>query len=271
MQSFKRIAFYFIAHADDWQLFMTPEISQIIADKECKVVIIHTTAGDAGKDEKYWNARELASIESLLFRVSVDPVLQQEERTIRLGNKTITLFKANNCVMYFLRLPDGNYEGTGFSTYLHQSLNKFRTGLIPTITSVDEKSVYTNWEDLTLVLDNIILSELSTETGNVSKSQIHLNIPEPDLNLNHHTHNDHYNTALLVQSTKAYQQYPVKIFSDYCIIKNNDLLSGDELFWKIGMFCIYHHSLYKQYGHSTIEEDRSFIPWCFRNSSYRTK
>ncbi|MCS3796555.1 PIG-L family deacetylase [Niastella sp. OAS944] len=270
MQSFKRIAFYFIAHADDWQLFMAPEISKSIADKECKVVIVHTTAGDAGKDEKYWSAREIASIESLLFRVSVDPVLQHEERTIRIGNKSIASFKANNCVLYFLRLPDGNYDGTGFSTYLHQSLDKFRTGQIPTIASVDERSVYTNWEDLTMALDNIIFSELS-DSHNVSNSEIQLNIPEPDVNLNQHTHNDHYNTALLVQSSKAYQQYPVKMFRDYCTINSNDLLSGDELFWKIGMFCIYHHSVYKQYGHSTIEEDRSFIPWCFRNSSFRTK
>src|SRR6266567_8097400 len=118
MKSFKRASFYFVAHADDWQLFMDPEVGRDIADKECKVVIVHTTAGDAGLGESYWKARESAAIESLLFRNSVDKHLYcREDSCTDAGKKEYFRSEVNNCSCYFLRLPDGAYDGNGFPSY----------------------------------------------------------------------------------------------------------------------------------------------------------
>ncbi len=51
---FERISVYVVAHQDDWQLFMDPDISTDLLDHTCKTVVIYTTAGDAGEDPKYW-------------------------------------------------------------------------------------------------------------------------------------------------------------------------------------------------------------------------
>ena len=40
-----------VAHQDDWQLFMNPNIANSIQSAEDKTVIIHLTAGDAGDGE----------------------------------------------------------------------------------------------------------------------------------------------------------------------------------------------------------------------------
>ena len=55
---FEKISFYVVAHADDWQLFMHPNVHADFIAPQCKVVFIITTAGDAGKGERYWLARE---------------------------------------------------------------------------------------------------------------------------------------------------------------------------------------------------------------------
>lgn len=267
MHFFQNIDFYFSPHQDDWQLFMDPEIGRSIANKSCKAVIIHTTAGDAGRDEKYWKAREQAALESLLFRLSADPDIKYPQFIKPFaGRSKYVHFNISNCSCYFLRLPDGGYAGEGFVTYGQQSLEKLRTGAIQNMTSVDQRSVYASWSDLVETIDHIIESEL--RHAGPEKEAI-LNIPESDPELNPRDHNDHYNTAMLVQGTKAFNIYPKRSFITYDLKNKNEMLTGEDLFWKIGMFCAYQHSLLKEVGHSTLTEDASFIPWCFRNSSYR--
>jgi len=269
MHSFQQSDIYFSAHQDDWQLFMDPEIGRSLTNRHCKTVIIHITAGDAGHKEQYWRAREQAAIESLLFRMSTEPMLHLS------GNsKTITnydqfgFFGTGNCSCYFLRLPDGGYTGRGFDRYDQQSLNRFRTGAIKQLTSVNGKSLYHNWQHLADTIDHIIETELNACHLN-SSNDVSLNVPEFDAALNPWDHNDHYNTALLVQCTNAYRQYRTRSFITYSLKNSNDMLKGEELFWKIGMFSAYQHFLLRNIGHSTLTEDASFIPWCLRNSSYR--
>jgi hypothetical protein len=264
MQRFTRAAFYFVAHADDWQLFMTPEISGDISDKRCKLVIVHITAGDAGKDEKYWQARERAAFDSLLFRLSVDDQVEQRESYIDFGNNKAYIRSANNCVCYFLRVPDGAYDGSGFKKYNHQSLNNLHNGTIDLLSSLDGKSSYKSWSELSEMIDLIINREIIDSSDDVC-----LNFPEYDPILNLNDHNDHYLTSKLIQTTEAYCKYVKRTFISYHIIDKNDFLTDEELFWKIGMFSVYHQSLFREYGHSTISEDKSFIPWCLRKSSYR--
>lgn len=266
MKSYTSTAFYFIAHADDWQLFMAPEISLDIADDNCKVIIVHTTAGDAGKDQQYWRAREIASIESLRFRISATggQHTHNEETKLITDRAYAYVYSINNCVMYFLRLPDGNYDGSGFPTYDHQGLGRFNQGQHDTIISVDGQSVYGNWNELTAAIDTIIEKELPPGVESVS-----INLPETDTDRNFRTHNDHYYTGLLIQSTNAFHLYQSRAFIDYSLIHRKSDLDGEELFWKIGMFTAYHQSMCHNTQHSTIAEDPNFIPWCFRNSSWR--
>jgi hypothetical protein len=269
MHFFQTVDFYFAPHQDDWQLFMEPEIGRSIADKTCKTVLIHTTAGDAGRGEKYWKAREQAALASLLFRLSTDPAIQCPHGIKLLtGSSKHVHFDLSNCSCYFLRLPDGGFEGNGFAAYSGQSLGKLRTGIIQNMASVDQNSVYASWSDLVQTIDHIIETELALHQAGPEKKAI-LNIPESDPVLNPWDHNDHYNTSMLVQATKAFGLYPKRSFITYELKNTNDMLAGEDLFWKIGMFSAYQHSLLKEVGHSTLMEDAAFIPWCFRNSSYR--
>src|SRR5215471_8104866 len=43
-----KVAFYFAAHEDDWQLFMIPQAFEDVLDGKTKTVFVHLTAGDAG-------------------------------------------------------------------------------------------------------------------------------------------------------------------------------------------------------------------------------
>jgi len=43
-----KVSFYFVAHEDDWQLFMNPSAFEDVANAKVRTVFIHTTAGDAG-------------------------------------------------------------------------------------------------------------------------------------------------------------------------------------------------------------------------------
>jgi len=269
MHSFHQADIYFSAHQDDWQLFMDPEIGRSMANKSCRTVIVHITAGDAGRDEKYWKAREQAAIESILFRFSTDPLAQDPESTKAVINLDhYGFFEVSNCSCYFLRLPDGDFTGKGFEKYDRQSLNKLRTQSIRNISSVDGKALYNSWNHLAQIIDQIIATELN---GCLIESpeDVTINIPEFDAALNPWDHNDHYNTSLLVQHTNAYKKYRTRSFLTYHLKNSQDLLTGEELFWKIGLFCAYQHFLLREIGHSTLTEDAAFIPWCLRNTAYR--
>ncbi|PUZ30113.1 GlcNAc-PI de-N-acetylase [Chitinophaga costaii] len=266
MQHNPTIRCYFIAHADDWQLFMAPEVSNDMMDKSCKVVIVHTTAGDAGKEEQYWKAREQAAIDSMIFCMSADESYAYKEAYVQINDKQLFTVTANNCTCYFLRLPDGAYDGSGFTAYGQQSLERFASGDIQRLESVDGTAAYNNWQELAQTLDAIIRKE----ADGLSLEDVLLCFPEEDVVMNPRDHNDHYNTAKLVRSTAAYQPCRKRAYVDYDILYTGGILNEEELFWKIGMFTTYHQSLYKLYGHSTIAEDTSFIPWCFKRSVYRS-
>jgi GlcNAc-PI de-N-acetylase len=269
MKKYQKMSVYLSAHQDDWQLFMTPEISIDIADKNCRTIIIQTTAGDAGKDEGYWKAREKAAVESLVFRLSTDIGIKKNQIEKTFLSHTITGIDINNCAIYFLRLPDGGFDGSGFDKYEYQSMEKLRRGLIPHINSVDKKNQITSWKDATQLIDLIIISEINSSGLEQRERYIELHFPEINLQLNPDDHNDHKNTAELIISSHSYNQFRKRSYVHYEILNIKSKISQEELFWKTGMFCAYHQSLFNDYGHSTISEDQSFIPWCQYGSSNR--
>jgi hypothetical protein len=58
----KSITFFIVAHMDDWQLFINPNVSWELSNKENKVVFIYTTGNDAGGDKALgWQMRRWQS------------------------------------------------------------------------------------------------------------------------------------------------------------------------------------------------------------------
>ena len=75
----QRVAFYFAAHEDDWQLFMNPTAFYDVLDANTKTVFIHMTAGDAGlgtntggRKHPYYAARENGAENAIRFMADSD-------------------------------------------------------------------------------------------------------------------------------------------------------------------------------------------------------
>lgn len=82
----QRIAFYFAAHEDDWQLFMNPAAFYDVIDANTKTVFIHMTAGDAGlgtnsggRKHPYYAARENGA-ESAIRSWRIQTIVRRTKR-----------------------------------------------------------------------------------------------------------------------------------------------------------------------------------------------
>src|SRR5206468_3216565 len=103
------VSFFVGAHQDDWQIFAGNLAHQDIR-AGARVVLIYLTAGDEGRQDGWWQARESAAIASCTFATNA----RASEEVIRtFGDRKIASRAVGNTKSYFLRLPDGNYPGWG--------------------------------------------------------------------------------------------------------------------------------------------------------------
>ncbi len=160
---------FVVAHQDDWQLFMNPQAFHSMNDPAGKAVFIHVTAGDAGRGVSgepipYYLAREEGALRAVRFMANAKPNtglgFEMERTIVDHGGKTVQRMEYANAVLYFLRLPDGNYEGPGYETTGRQSLERLRTGAIAEINAIDGSARYEGWNDLIEALGEIIQSEM---------------------------------------------------------------------------------------------------------------
>lgn len=191
------VAFYFAAHEDDWQLFMNPNAYEDTHSTSTKVVFVYLTAGDAGagpgnagRSQPYYLARENGAKLSVKFMADAEnePV-SPVNSTALFSSHPINKWLYSNMVSYFLRLPDGNPEGTGYPTTGLQSLKKLRDGAISGMTAIDSSTAYRGWDDLTSKLRALI----DHERGNAA--EIWVNLPDTNTTMNVGDHEDHQNMA----------------------------------------------------------------------------
>lgn len=264
MKIYQRAAVYFVPHQDDWQLFMNPQVGRDIRDADCKTVIIHTTAGDAGNEQEYWRAREEGAIASLKMNRIVSGTSDDISGTRCFNGKEIYQVTVGSCTCYFLRLPDGAYDGAGFARYDFQSLKKLKDNEINRIDTVDGLDAYKDWTELTETIEAILHTELSAVEGGIM-----FNILDFDLELNPKDHCDHVYSSILLSNTRFYDLYPKRAFLTYCTYYKDEDLTGEDLVWKVGMFTAYHFTVLKSSGHSTIGESDEFFTWSTRNACFR--
>jgi hypothetical protein len=186
LQAQTSVTFSIQAHADDWQLFMS---SKIVADLTAgaKVVFITLTAGDASagavaygpSNVPFYLSRENGSVYSSKYLADIvlggTPQGTPVATPVIINSHSITKYSYRGISNYFLRLPDGNGDGSGFSSTGSVSLQKLyckflntcsgtvcNTGCTTTITSVDGATSFTSWTDLTTTLQQIFLAEKVT-------------------------------------------------------------------------------------------------------------
>ncbi len=259
------VSFYVVAHADDWQLFMHPNAYNDLIASDSKVVFIITTAGDAGADETYWGAREEGAKSSIRFCLAPIAALSQSNGTRIFNNHSIIYWSTNNATCYFLRLPDGNLDGNGFSTRNYQSLSKLKAGHISTITAVDYSTTYQSWPDFYTTLQTIILFE-STGTPNVW-----INYLNPDAGINPNDHPDHIATGQAIQDMTIISGLRQALFVGYTLNNASADLQPTDLFWKVGMFAAYEKAVFDGSSYSTLQESiQTYLKWCLCSAHFIT-
>lgn len=199
------VAFYFGAHEDDWQLFMNPNAYHDVQRDSSKVVFVYLTAGDAGaglgnagRSHPYYLARENGARLSVKFMADAnhEPAIPVASAALIAGHP-ILRWTYRNTVSYFLRLPDGNPEGTGYETTGFQSLKRLHDRAIEIMTAIDSSTAYHGWDDLRATLRALI----DKERG--SAPNVWVNIADTDLQKNVGDHSGHQHTAKAVLEAVA--------------------------------------------------------------------
>jgi hypothetical protein len=262
---FNKVSFYIVAHADDWQLFMCPYVYKDIVAPDCKVVFIITTAGDSGMGEKFWHAREEGLKSSIRFCIAPLSAPSEFDAEREFNNYTISFCEINNTNTYFLRLPDGNLDGNGFSASNFQSLSQFKSGQIKVISAIDNSTTYQGWSQLVSLIESVIV----LESRGLSNVWIHY--INPELVKNPNDHPDHIATGNLIQNISIITRMHQLLFIGYSSIEQGDILTLPDLFWKTGMFAAYEKSVYDNSGYSTLAENPElYFKLCFRKPDVTT-
>jgi hypothetical protein len=210
LQAQQQVSYAVQAHQDDWQLFMGIKVAGDLSSGG-KVVFITTTAGDGGNGSggylspvPYYIARERGAIYSSKYvsdlmggTISDTPSLTRV--TINGHSIVKYSYNGNSVVNYFLRLPDGNSNGAGYTLTSFKSLKKLFIGAIPNISSVDGITTYTSWTDLITTIKMIMMAEKGTDNQVwVHTASLDSTSTTPALN-NSNDHSDHYYTSKAVQ------------------------------------------------------------------------
>jgi hypothetical protein len=192
-----KVSFYFAAHEDDWQLFMNPSAFQDVISGAAKTVFVHLTAGDAGlgagvggRKHPFYLARENGAEAAIRFMADADGApAERVTAPMTFNGHTIYRVSYRNTVGYFLRVPDGNASGAGYSATGFQSLKRLSTGESDVLRAVDGSTTYYGWNDLVATLRALI----AHERGGAALIQI--NVAETDTRINPKDHADHLMTA----------------------------------------------------------------------------
>jgi LmbE family N-acetylglucosaminyl deacetylase len=143
---------YIVAHEDDTLVFHSPDLLHAIKSGVCVLSTVYITAGDAGGEQAYWTGREAGANAAYADMAGVpDNWIKEVTNAAGRDIVTYTLSGAPNVHQLFMRLPDGNLDGSGFDRYGEESLQKLWTGQISTVHPVDESQSYTS-QNLTATL-----------------------------------------------------------------------------------------------------------------------
>jgi len=261
--------FYVSAHPDDWQIFIGNKVYNDVKQGR-KVVIIYTTAGDAGREESFWRSRELAANTSVEFLV--DGSLVDDEKNNNkcsfnmVNNHSLWRCTYGKVTSYWLRLPDGTPSGQGTLTYQRQSLKKFYQEDINSLQTVDKSSTYSSWEDLTKTITQLINKEKldnRTSYSIYSHSYKDVFIGSPG------DHSDHiYSGKLIFDLT---DRFPVKKYwySGYNAVNQPINLSDEDVLHKLDLFMSFERAMLYDISHSTYSEaPKTYFNWLVRTYYY---
>jgi|GEM_PF-1057575 len=228
------VAFYIVAHQDDWQLFMGSHAYDDVQRAHTKVVFICMTAGQAYEaGDGYWRAREAgcrASVQKIAD-ASTPPAAAPTLESAHYNGHTMAMMRYKNTTAYFLRLPDGNLQGQGFARCNYQSLKKLRNGE-GSLTDLEGLNTYTSWGDLGRTVKQIVQQEIST-------GRVWMNAQDPDDKINPGDHSDHQMAGRLGIGAVANSETCLMLYSDYDIATRKVNLSQQQMAKQSTVFAVY--------------------------------
>ncbi|AZZ39334.1 hypothetical protein C0Z10_05770 [Acidipropionibacterium jensenii] len=133
-----------VAHQDDDIIFMNPDLQNDLNAGACATTVF-LTAGDSGNGTQYWEDREIGPEMAYATMTAMDPGPEWNRGPATFAGHRVHVSRSpgqGRIVLYSLRLPDGDLDGTGTATTGHRSLSKLLDGRIRTITSLDGSSTY---------------------------------------------------------------------------------------------------------------------------------
>jgi hypothetical protein len=211
------VAFYVTAHQDDWELFRGyqayVDIEQTPADT--KIVFIYTTAGDAGREDDYWERRELGALRAQAcalnrmqqpnnYHLLPDVFIANGHQIARFQQARVVK-EPIKVVSYHMRLPDGHKL---------ESLQNLHQNGQPITAIGQPTTTYTSWNDFCSTVGAI----LEHETAQTTSPNPWVNAADWNEQYNPEDHVDHRETALALQA--VYQATNNKFhrawFRTYC-------------------------------------------------------
>jgi LmbE family N-acetylglucosaminyl deacetylase len=256
------VAFYVGAHQDDWQLFMSPQAyTDLVADGS-KVVFIYTTAGDAGGHAGWWQGRRAGALSSIQFALH-QPIAALTPELSQVNQHPIPCYSIANTRSYFLGLPDGNKDGSGFPATGNQSLQKLQQASGGPIAALCEQAQfqtqYHSWQDLVATVKAII--NLENADASLAPSWVHILDPRVS------EHSDHKYTGILVQDALSGDpRYSLAMYEEYMIPSMAPNVEGLDLVRKAGLYLFYAQTALEWSGSVEQLDDwhLSFIPRQYR-------
>lgn len=241
---------YLHAHQDDWQLFMGDHTNASVQSGR-RVVLIYTTAGDAGRGSTYWHAREAAAQASA---DAITPAGTWACATATVNAHPIRRCAKGNLIAYSMRLPDGNADtGTGFG---YGSLLLLRDSS-RALTAIDSSTTYPTWVDFYTTVGAII----TAESQDVAESVVTLNAPDYDKTYNPDPeHKDHRATADAARAALGTHAWPQVWYVDYDIKNRPANLSASDHAVKQAEFSAYDNYMLNAVG-ETYANDPGYIAY----------
>lgn len=227
---------FLVAHQDDWQLFMG-DIAFRAIRRGNHAIFVYLTAGDENREADYWRTRERAALESTRLAAAVADSSRADCATVVVLHHAIRRCTIANTVSFFMRLPDGRRNGSGFERNAYQSLRKLRARTISTISAVDTSATYGSWADVSSTVAQLVQREKTTR----SRVTIHANDPNPGINPRDHS--DHRESGLIGASVRKNRGWTSVFYVGYALAARPDNRSREQAGQKTALFLVYDREL----------------------------
>lgn len=172
-----------VAHTDDDLLFMNPDIANSISNGEVATTVF-VTAGDAGREDWYWQGRETGIKAAYAVMAGTDDWVDETVSIVQNDTQfdvvSSYLSSAPEVRLYFLRIPDGAGEIADPNEY--ETLARLEEGTLTSADSVDGQASYTR-DDLVNVLTGLMEAH--------QPSAFRLQVSDGDASFGEHTDHIH--------------------------------------------------------------------------------